>query len=271
MNFEKKSAVGWARFDPQSGGDLKRAVSEAVEAVGGFKKFVKAGDVVLLKPNFNTADSFPASTDPEFLKAVVELVYDCGAKLVMIGESSTYTLNTRKVMEKLGIFALQEGDRAARVYNFDEGRFIRKEIPGGKYLKSASIPELLDRADKLILLPCLKTHFQAQFSGSLKLSVGFMKPRERVGLHLRNIQEKIAELNKIIKADLAVMDARKCFISGGPSKGEIREPELILASEDRVALDIEGIGIIRGYEGNSLSGVNPRELPQIRRAAEIGL
>ena len=47
-----------------------------------------------------------------------------------------------------------------------------------------------------------------------------MKSRERVGLHLRNIQEKIAELNKVIKADLAIMDARKCFIQPvGPSRG----------------------------------------------------
>ena len=271
MNSEEKSAVGRASVDRQTGGNLKEAVSEAAEAVGGFKKFVKAGDVVLLKPNFNTADPFPASTDPEFLKAIVELVYDCGAKLVMIGESSTYTLNTRKVMEKLGIFDLQKGDKPARIYNFDEGRFVRKEIFDGKYLKSASVPELLDRADKLILLPCLKTHFQAKYTGALKLSVGFMKSRERVGLHLRNIQEKIAELNKVIKADLVIMDARKCFISGGPSKGEVREPNIILASSSRTAIDIEGIKIIQSYEGNSLAGINPPELPQIKRALELDL
>jgi len=251
--------------------NLKEAISKAVDLIGGFKKFIKKGDVVFLKPNFNTADPYPASTDLEFLKAIGELVYSFGTKLVMIGESSTVTMNTRKIMTKLRIFDLLEMKQPPRIFVFEEGEWVKKEIPGGKYLKSVSIPEILSRADKLILLPCLKTHIQAQFTGALKLSVGFMKPSQRVRLHLKNIQEKIAELNKIINPDLIIMDARKCFISGGPSKGEIREPNLILASEDRISIDIEGIKIIQGFKGNSLAKIRAEELPQIKRAVELGL
>ncbi len=251
--------------------NIKETVLKAVDLIGGFKKFIKKGDVVFLKPNFNTADPFPASTDYEFLKVVVELVYDCGAKSVMLGDSSTYTLNTRKIMEKLGIFDLLEMEQPPRIYIFEEGEWVKKEIPESKYLKSVSLPEILFRADKLILLPCLKTHFQAQFTGALKLSVGFMKPFQRVGLHLKNIQEKIAELNKVINPDLIIMDARKCFIKCGPSEGEIREPNLILASDDRVAIDIEGIKIIQSFKGSDLDGIDPWQLPQIKRAVELGL
>ena len=46
--------------------DLKAAVTKAVDSLGGFEKFIKTGDVVFLKPNFNTADPFPASTDACF-------------------------------------------------------------------------------------------------------------------------------------------------------------------------------------------------------------
>jgi uncharacterized protein (DUF362 family) len=251
--------------------NLKEAILKAVDEIGGFKKFIKTGDVVFLKPNFNTADPFPASTDLEFLKAVVELVYDYGAKSVMIGDSSTYTLNTRKIMEKLGIFDLLNLEQPPRIYVFEEGEWAKKEIPESKYFKSVSLPEILSRADKLILLPCLKTHFQAQFTGALKLSVGFMKPSQRVRLHLKNIQEKIAELNKIINPDLIIMDARKCFIKGGPSKGEIRQPNLILASCDRVAIDVEGIKVIQSFKGSDLDGIDPWQLPQIKRAVEVGL
>ena len=236
--------VAKIKFDGSTRLDIKQTVSKVVDEIGGFKKFIKKGDVVFLKPNFNTADPFPASTDYEFLKAVVKLVYDYGAKSVMFGDSSTYTLNTKKIMEKLGIFDLLNLEQPPRLYVFEEGEWVKKEIPDGKYLKSVSIPEILSRADKLILLPCLKTHFQAHFTGALKLSVGFMKPSQRVLLHLKNIQEKIAELNKIINPDLIIMDARKCFIKGGPSRGEIREPNLILASDDRVAIDVEGIKVI---------------------------
>lgn len=251
--------------------DLKEAILKAVDSLGGFEKFIKTGDVVLIKPNFNTADPFPASTDLEFLKTVVELVYNCGAKIVMVGDSSTMSQNTRKVMEKLGVFDLEKMKKPPRIYDFDERRWVRKEIPQAKYLKRVCLSEYLDRADKLILLPCLKTHFQAQFTGSLKLSVGFMRPLERVRLHLRHIQEKIAELNKIINPDLIIMDARKCFINKGPAEGELREPGLILASTDRVALDVEGIKIIQSFRGNSLRNIDPWELPQIKRAVEIGI
>jgi len=250
---------------------LKKSISKAVDLTGGFRQFIHTGDVVLLKPNFNTADPFPASSDPEFLKTVVELVYDYGAKMVMIGESSTMSLNTHKVMERLKIFDLENMKRPPRIYVFEERKWIKKEIPGAKYLKKVSVTEYLDRADKLILLPCLKTHFQAQFSGSLKLAVGFVKPLQRVSLHLRRIQDKIAELNKIINPDLIIMDARKCFINKGPAEGEIREPGLILASTDRVALDVESIKIIQSFRGNSLKNIDPWELPQIKRAVEFGI
>ena len=154
---------------------LKTAILEAVNLVGGFESFIDRGDVVLLKPNFNTADPFPASTDMSFLRAVTELVYDCGAKIVMIGDSSTMSLNTRKVMEKLNVFELEKMEKPPRIYVFDERKWIKKVIPEAKYLKSVYVSEYLEKTDKLILLPNLKTHFIAQFTGSLKLSVSFMK------------------------------------------------------------------------------------------------
>lgn len=255
----------------QVGEDLKGTVSKAVEPLGGFDEFVNKGDVVLLKPNFNTAHPFPASTDLEFLKAVVKLTYEAEPKMVLIGDSSTMSLNTREVMEQKGVFELEKMSPAPRIYVFDEREWVEKEIPQGQYLKKVSVTQYLDRVDKLILLPCLKTHFQAQFTGSLKLSVGFMKSSQRVRLHLRKIQEKIADLNGIINPDLIIMDARKCFINHGPSKGEVAEPNLILASTSRTAIDIEGVKTIQSFDNNSLKGIKPEELPQIEKALEFGI
>lgn len=254
-------------------GDIKETIRECIGGLGGcgFEMCIDSGDVVLVKPNFNTADDPPARTSIDFLKAVVELAYEAGAKLVMIGESSTMSQNSRKVMERSGVFKLQEMNKPPRIYVFDEGKWVKKNIPNAKYLKSVHVPSLLDKADKLILLPCLKTHSYAQYTGALKLSVGFMKPLERVSLHARHLQEKIAELNLVIKPDLLIMDGRKCFINGGPSEGEVKEPGLVLASTDRVAIDIEGIKIIQGYKGNSLSDIDALEMPQIKLSKELGI
>lgn len=251
--------------------NLKEAIVKVVDEVGGFRRFVKKGETVLLKLNFNTADPFPASSDPKFIKVLAELIYDYGAKIVMIGDSSTMSMNTRKVMEKLGIFELEEMEKPVRIYVFEDRKWIQKKIPSAKYLKKVSITEFLDRADNLILVPCLKTHSYSQFTGALKLSVGFMKPLERVRLHMRKLQEKIAELNKLINPRLVIMDARKCFITKGPAEGEVRYPNLILASTSRVAIDVEGIKIIQSFPGNSLKGVDPLQMPQIKRALEMGI
>ncbi len=71
------------------------------------------------------------------------------------------------------------------------------------------------------------------------------------------------------RPDLIIMDARKIFIKGGPVKGELAEPNLILASDDRIAIDIEGIKIIQSFKNNSLSKIQAEELPQIKRAREF--
>ncbi|OGZ33648.1 MAG: hypothetical protein A2Y98_01810 [Candidatus Portnoybacteria bacterium RBG_19FT_COMBO_36_7] len=264
----KKTMVSKIKFE----GNLKEAVEKAVGQIGGFSSFIKSGDKVLLKPNFNTADPYPASSDPEFLKTVARLVYQAGASEVFIGDSCTMALNTCRVMEKLGIFDFQkEIQPAPKILVFEKGKWLKKKIGQSQYLKSASLPEILDKVDKLILLPCLKTHFLAQFTGALKISVGFMKPLERIGLHASHLSEKIAELNLLIKPDLIIMDARKCFINKGPSQGELAEPNLILSSGSRMDIDMEGIKIIQGFEGNSLAGILPEDILQIKRAGELGI
>lgn len=54
----------------------------------------------------------------------------------------------------------------------------------------------------------------------------------------------IAEVNRFYKTDLIVMDAVKAFVNGGPERGKIVEPNLLLASKDRVAIDAVGVAIL---------------------------
>ncbi len=252
-------------------GEIKDSIQLAVEAIGGWQKYINRGDRVLLKPNFNTADPFPASTSYDFLEAVVQLAHEQGAGQVIVGDSCTFALRARSVMNKLGIFSLEELPRPAKVAVFDEGEWRKKNIPQGKFLKKASLPAVLDEVDRVILLPCLKTHFIARYTGALKLAVGLMKPLERLSFHAGRVEEKIAELNTVTPADLIIMDARKCFVSGGPMNGEAREPNLILAGDSRVEIDLAGVGVIKSFAGNSLEKITPEDLLQIKFARQLGV
>jgi uncharacterized protein (DUF362 family) len=67
------------------------------------------------------------------------------------------------------------------------------------------------------------------------------------------------------------MDGRKSFVTGGPDNGEVVEPNVILASGDRIALDVEGVKILQSYPRENLIQAPVWEMPVIQRAIELGL
>ena len=266
--FRKDGKVLVSKVTSADGQGLKGNILKAVDLIGGFSKVVERGNEILLKPNFNTGDAPPGSSDPDFVKAVIELLYEHGASKVILGESSMFSLSTRKVLEDTGMLRKAE-EAGAEVAPFDEGKWV-KVSTGGKYLRRVSLPERALESKKLVYVCCMKTHRFAKFTLSLKLAVGFMKPSERMLLHARNLEEKIADLNLIAHPDLIIMDGRKCFISGGPACGELRNPNVVLASGDRIAMDVEAIKIIQSFEGANLTD-DPWSYTQIRRAVELGI
>ena len=247
---------------------LKEGILHSVDLIGGFNRGIQRGDEVLLKPNFNTADLPPGSSDPDFVKAVIELLFEHGAKKVVLGESSMLRLSTRKVLKETGMLKKAE-EAGAEVIPFDECTW-KKVATGGKYLKNVSLPETALGSQKVVYTCCMKTHRFAKFTFSLKLAVGFMKPSERMQLHMRHLEEKVSDLNLVVHPHLIIMDGRKCFISGGPATGDLRNPGLVLASGDRVALDVEALKTVAAFETSSLRN-DPWSYTQVRRAAELGL
>lgn len=251
-----------------STGNLKEDILESVNLIGGFNKIIEEGDEILLKPNYNSADAPPASSDPDFVKTVIGLLYAHGASKVILGESSMQMRTTRKVMRKTGALAKAE-EAGAELLFFDEGKWVKVDV-GGKYLKKISLPETALKAKKLVYVCCMKTHFRAKFSMSLKLAFGFVKGSERLAFHFRKLQEKIVDLNLVVHPNLIIMDGRRCFITGGPSHGEVRVPNVVMATGDRIANDVEGIKVIESFEGANLKSA-PWSYTQIRRAVELGL
>lgn len=249
-------------------GNLKSAIDQAMVAIGGFEQVVEPGDTILVKPNFNTADAPPASSDPQFVRAVIELLFEQGATNVILGESSTLGVSTRDTLARTGM--LQAADElGAGVTVFDEDNWVPVHT-GGEFLRRVHVARAAVEADKIVYVCCLKTHRFADFTMSLKLAMGFVRPRDRLPMHLWRLREKLVDLNRVLKPDLILMDARRCFISGGPSKGTMREPDLILASGDRLAIDVEGLKIIQSYPDHTLQD-SPWHLPMIQQAADLGL
>ncbi len=251
--------------------DLAAAVARSLDLLGGLGRMVKPGQTVLVKPNFNSPDPFPASTDLPFLETVVRLLQQAGARVV-VGESAGGLWRpTRRVAAKLGVPALLTRLEVEFIAFDDRPRDWVHVSTGGDYLSEAVIPRSVYEADWLVYLPCLKTHSRARFSLSLKQAIGIIHPGQRRRLHASHLEEKAAEINLACQPDLVVMDGRKSFVTGGPNQGQIVEPGVIMASGDMVAIDVEALNILLSYRARNRLVPDPWQSLQIATALKHGL
>jgi uncharacterized protein (DUF362 family) len=254
----------------QANGTLRDSIRRVVDLVGGMDSVISHGDTVTIKPNLNTADPYPASSDPAFIEALGFEILDAGADKLRIIDSSMFRLNSREVATEIGLNEVAENLDAELVF-LDEHPWEKIKIDHGTALKKASTGRSIFDSDKLVLAPCIKTHFLAKFTGSMKLFIGWMGKNDRLKMHMRKLEEKVVEFASYFKPNLIVMDARKVFVTGGPASGEIESPNLILASKDMVSIDVEGVKILQSYGADNKLDDNVWEVPQIKHAVKIGL
>jgi uncharacterized protein (DUF362 family) len=244
-------------------GDLRNALATLSGLLGGMQKIFSRGDKVLVKPNFNSPDPFPAATDLMFLKAVIELILETGAR-VTIGESSGGVWRpSRNVFRKLGVPELARKLNVGLIAFEDRPDDWVRVVVHGDFLDSVVMPRPAYEADRLVYLPCMKTHSLAWFSGAMKLAFGFVAPGQRRSFHLGNLQQKLAEVNLCWQPDLIIVDGRKAFVTGGPDKGQVVEPGLLMASGDLIGTDIEMMKVLLSYHARNKLPQDPWQLPQI--------
>jgi uncharacterized protein (DUF362 family) len=253
-------------------GDRRRGVTDVLRL---FAPAGIAGKRVVIKPNFNSADDAPASTHPDTLSQLVTELHERGARAVTVGESSGPP-QTRGVMERKGIFDL------ARSVGFDVVNF--EEIPesdwvffgaGGTHWPDGfHLPRLVVDSEYTVSTCCLKTHGAGGvFTMSLKLSVGLTPKNIRRTMHRSpDMRRMIAELNTGYRPHLIVLDGVSAFTDGGPSRGELTAGNVVIAGDDRVAVDAVGLAVLKELGSNeAIMGRRIFEQEQVARAVELKL
>jgi len=250
--------------------ELRDSLFCAVGALGQNAQACLRNCRVLIKPNLNSPDPYPASTDPAFLSALIEVLRSAGAADIVVGDSCGCAWRPAEdVHARLGVPEL-----AARLgvtyVNFDAGPWRTIKVSGRRF-NEVAIAEVAFNVDRIVYAACMKTHRCARFSLSLKHAAGFLPPEMRHGLHEGDLEANIADINLAVKPDLIFLDARKCFVSGGPSRGRVRRPNVIMASTDRIALDVEALRILSSFFAFNRLLKNPWDHIQIRHAVALGL
>jgi uncharacterized protein (DUF362 family) len=252
------------------------------QAMALFGALDVAGKHIFVKPNFNSADPAPGSTHPDVLRTLVESLHAGQPRRIVMGDRSGMG-NTRQVMQEVGVFDLaQELNFEPLVLDeLDANAWQHFNPSGSHWERGFALPKPMLEADLVVQTCCLKTHrFGGHFTLSLKNSVGLAAksvPDEGYNymgeLHSSPHQRRmIAEINSAYVPSLVVLDGVEAFRTGGPDSGDKVTANVMLASNDRVAVDAVGVAILR------LLGTTPEvsEGPifaqeQLARAVELGL
>jgi len=234
-----------------------------------------SGKDVVIKPNFNSADGGPAGTHNETLAQIVREIQERDARAITLGESSGPT-NTHEVMRVKGILDLGT-DMGFGIVNFDEmpeADWVHRQPSGTHWPEGYHLPRLVTDAEFLVSACCLKTHaYGGVFTMSMKLAVGLTPKPIRRGMHQSpDMRRMIAELNQGYAPDLIVMDGVEAFTDGGPSRGTLKQGNVMVAGTDRVAVDAVGLAILKQLGSNdAIMGTPIFAQEQMARAVEVGL
>jgi len=253
--------------------DRVRGTKKAVAALGMPDLKDKS---VMVKPNFNTADPTPGSTDIDTLRTMIQLIKEQRPKKIVVADRSG-PAKTSKVFQEKGVFALAE-EMGFECLVFDEmpkSNYMKVRPPGSHWMNGFWFAKPVLEADAVIGLCCLKTHqYGGHFTMSLKLTTGMVHRRNMTELHtsVLNQRNMIAEMNYAYKPALLVMDGVEAFYTGGPMSGSRWKADLTFASADRVALDAVGVATLKMHGTTSkIESRKTFQQDQIRRAVELGL
>ncbi|MFW6161821.1 MAG: DUF362 domain-containing protein [Planctomycetota bacterium] len=247
-------------------------VRRALEKAGGIEKLVSPGDRVVIKPNmaWELPPAQGANANPQTVAALVELCKEAagpGGRVVVFDRTMS-----RDPSGPYRASGIAEAVRAAGgiVHYVDEGRFREMAIPEAFAVERWPFYEMVlfaDEADVLINVPCAKTHSTSGLTLGMKNVFG-MVGGERGQLH-QQIHQKIADLNRVVRVDLTVLDASRVMFRNGPNSP--RRSDVYDGPEraQRIAISTDPVAV--DAYGATLFEQAPDDVGFVRRGHEAGL
>ncbi|WP_366923647.1 DUF362 domain-containing protein [Metallumcola ferriviriculae] len=225
--------------------DVIEKINDGIKEIGGWNKFVKAGDKVLLKVNLigpKTSET-AAVTHSEFVRAMTRILKQEGCT-VWIGDSSGGAIAgmapTARSFRVAGYESVAQ-EEGAVIKNFDREGVVGVR-PESNNEEQMYLAKPLFDADVVINLPKLKTHTAGIFTGAVKNVFGCIPGLKKANYHKmspdpEDFGETIADIHQGARFHLHIMDGITAMQGEGPTAGEVYRANKILISEDPLALD----------------------------------
>ncbi len=243
--------------------DRIQTIRAAIDALGGMSRFVSKGDVVMLKPNvaFDRPPALAATTHPDSLRAVAELVLQAGAKKVIVADNPINS--PAGCFLKSGISGVADQLGLELIYP-ESSAFTQLQMEGEILRHWPLFYRPFEKADKVIgIAPC-KDHNLCSASMSMKNWYGLLGGR-RNQFH-QHIHSIISDFALMLKPTLVVLDGVNVLQSNGPTGGrlsDVKEVGTVIAGTDMVSVD--------SYGYTEMLGRDIANLDYIHKAHDRGL
>jgi len=239
-------------LDPQTIEKMVRAAVSGLNGGPGLSRFIRKGDVVLLKPNvgFERAPQFAATTNPNVVRAVIRLCREAGASKVLVADNPIEAAPNCFARSGIQDAAQREGARVLIPANVHFTPLaIREPNPDGtphqpdpaRHEALGTWPvfwEPLREANKVIGIPVIKDHNLCYASMGLKNWYGLLGGR-RNQFH-QAIHNIISDLGLMLRPTVMIVDGTRVMMRNGPTGGslsDVRDGNSIVASVDPLACD----------------------------------
>ncbi|MGQ9610902.1 MAG: DUF362 domain-containing protein [bacterium] len=247
-----------------------KATIDAIEALGGIGKFVKSGDVVIIKPNiaFPNPPEWGSTTNPEVVIAIVKLCLDANARSILIIDHPM--AKPEQCLTRTGINdAVNKiaSDKVKVSMEMEQRSYTEVKLEKAKALEKTDVHKSILKADVFINIPVAKSHSATTVSFGMKNLMGLIWDRgylhQKIDLH-----QGIADLSTFIKPSLIIMDASKALITRGPEgPGRTEKLNTIISGIDPVAVDAYTV-TLSSWNGRKYK---PEDIRHISSAYEMKL
>ncbi len=217
---------------------IGKILKEAVEKSG-----LRGKKRIFIKPNLSHFEYVPGVvTSPKLTAELISLLRDHAEKVV-VGESEGFNYSCWTAFRQTGMEAAVK-QAGGTVVNLSEDKVVEVKFAGGGSLKRIFLPKTVLDADAVVDLPMMKTHEFMLYSGALKNLFGCVPSNRRIYLH-PYLPEVLLRLYQLLKPALTVMDARIGIAGNGPTKGIPVPMNIVLTSNDALALDIVAARVMK--------------------------
>lgn len=233
--------------------DLKEDIKKSLDFIK-WKSYIKRDSTVFLKPNF----TFPyykagITTSPELINFLVEILKD-RADNIIVGESNggNNSFTADDAFEGHNMYQICQNNGVDLV-NLSKipSTFIEESV-NGKTVK-VELPSFINDIDCFMSIPVLKVHVMTNVTLSLKNLWGCY-PNSMRCLYHKNLSEKLTLIAKKVNPKLIIMDAKYALDGHGPMYGTPKAVNLIMSSNNPVAIDSLGSHIM-GIPVNSVDHI----------------